>query len=268
MTKDLMLLVDVDGVVTDEHARVDRQLIAMLLKLAQAGAGLAFISGRSRRWLEAQLGDEVIGAASGSLRFQVSVAAEMGALRRGRTTGHQWEVPPEHAVPAALRARLLPLLKTHSLANLVEWDATKEATATFESIHRPDVPGHAEHARQALASLLPDCQRLAAEYRCRAAMSTYALDVLAPNLSKAVGTSFALEDIGGDPEHILVLGDSAGDVVMAETAHELLPSARVDFAWVGRGTPPLLPPGVGLITAPELHASGTKAVLTRLLEDV
>lgn len=55
LRSEVLLLVDVDGVVTDEHARVDRTVVRQLAQLIREGAGVAFIAGRSRTWLEAQL---------------------------------------------------------------------------------------------------------------------------------------------------------------------------------------------------------------------
>ena len=136
----LALLVDVDGVVTDEHARVDSGTIALLLQLADAGAALAFISGRSRRWLETNLMPVLLEHAPPALVDSLSFAAEMGAVRKGRKTGNTWQVSTEHAVPGELREELIPLLPRNHLEELIEWDGTKEATATFESIHRPDLP--------------------------------------------------------------------------------------------------------------------------------
>ncbi|MFN0146549.1 MAG: HAD hydrolase family protein [Dehalococcoidia bacterium] len=262
--RSLSLLIDVDGVVTDEHARVDATVVEQLLAFSTQGASLAFITGRSRTWLEANLESVIADYWSSQAPDAICFAAEMGALRRGRMTGGAWELSQEHAVAQALREALVLLIDELGVADLVEWDATKEATATFESLHRPDIAGHAARARDALERLFPECHRLASAYGCRAAMSTYALDVLAPKLSKAVGARFALEDAGRQPERVVVFGDSTGDVAMAATARELLPDAVVEFAWVGRASAPRLPPNIGLLTASEPHALGTAEVLRAL----
>ncbi len=262
----LALLVDVDGVVTDEHARVDSETISLLLQLATAGAALAFVSGRSRTWLETNLLPVLLEHAPPSLVDSLSFAAEMGAVRKGRSTAKTWQVSPEHAVPGELRQQLIPLIARHDLEELIEWDSTKEATATFESIHRPDLPGHAERARQALVSIVSECGRLAEQFGCRAALSTYALDVLAPTLSKRVGAEFALQDFGDIQglSRVLVFGDSAGDLAMAEYAQSSMTSAGVEFFWVGRGPAPSAQ-GFPVRASQEPHAPGTASMLRTLL---
>lgn len=255
------MLFDVDGVLTDEHARVDALLIRAIAALVGAGVGATFITGRSRRWLDEQLlpvlsaGGMVPG--SPSWRF----AAEMGALRLGRSTGFEWQVSAEHAVPTNLRTELKVLPEEHMLSDRIEWDASKEATATFESLHRPEVPGFAAAARAALVEIQPECEALASRYGCRAAMSTYALDVLAPHLSKRVGAEFALADMAelSALQRVIVFGDSAGDIRMAEVAREGT-SGTVEFVWVGRGAPPASQ-GVIVRQMPELHAEGTSLFL-------
>lgn len=263
-----VLMFDVDGVLTDEHARVDERLIAELRPLCDAGAQLAFITGRSRVWLEKQLWPALMGAGLASDSPSLRFAAEMGALRRGQTTGFRWQVSPEHAVPGVLREELRSLPSRRRLDELIEWDASKEATATFESLHRPDEPGFAARARDGLATLFEELQGLAAQFGCRAAMSTYALDVLAPKLTKRVGAEFALHDIGAlsVTERIFVFGDSVGDLAMAETARDLT-SAKVVFLWVGRGDAPSSNAiDVRPLSVP--HSEGTLLALQLLRQDV
>ncbi len=253
---------DVDGVLTDEHARVDPEVIGLIGEFVRRDAKVSFISGRSRTWMERNLLPALTDV--GVAHTTVCFAAEMGAIRRGASTGHEWQVSTAHAVTEALRQALLPLPARHGLEDLVEWDATKEATATFESIHHPDEPGHAARAREALAALMPDCTRLAERYRCRAALSTYALDVLAPTLSKRIGAAFALHEAGllRGGSRVVVFGDSAGDLAMAETARGKRADAR--FVWVGRGTPPAAD-GIPVTAAGVPHAPGTAAFLRSLL---
>jgi hypothetical protein len=258
-----LLLVDVDGVVTDEHARVDVDVVRRFVALFEAGVRAAFITGRSRAWLEQHLMPALRECGADLSSPSLVFAAEMGALRRGRRTGGAWRLSPEHAVGPELRSKLIPLVEREGLEGLVEWDATKEATATFESIHRPEMPGHAQRARDALASLLPHCSALAEPYGCRAAMSTYALDVLAASLSKRVGATFAFEELrAGTDELVVVLGDSAGDLIMANAAQEL-DAAQVEFHWFGRGPAPDAG-SLRVVPASVPHADGTRLILQQL----
>ena len=112
------LLVDVDGVVTDEHARVDRDATSLLIAAVRGGAALAFISGRSRVWLEANLIPVIQELPGDDVLDRITFAAEMGAVQRARgTTG--WTIRQEHAVPLELREALVPLIQNYGLAHLV-----------------------------------------------------------------------------------------------------------------------------------------------------
>ena len=139
----IALLFDVDGVLTDEHARVDVLVVRAILDLAVRDARVAFITGRSRAWLEDSLMPVMrsLGGEPYSPAFRF--AAEMGALRFGQSTGYTWRVSEEHAVPEAVRERLSLLPVVHNIEDLIEWDGSKAATATLESLHRPELPGHA-----------------------------------------------------------------------------------------------------------------------------
>lgn len=260
-----VLLFDVDGVLTDEHARVDFSVVGLILEAVQRGSEVAFITGRSRSWLEANLVSAIVALGGEPYSAAFRFAAEMGALRLGQSTGFVWGQSEEHSVPRALREALIPLPTQRKLDDLIEWDATKEATATFESLHRPGVPGHAARAREALAGLLPECEALAHNHGCRAALSTYALDVLAPSLSKRVGAEFAIGDIGDSSRHsaVFVFGDSPGDLVMAERARGMT-SGEVEFVWVGRGAAPLTTEFL-VVSSALPHAPGTGTVLRELL---
>lgn len=262
-----LLMFDVDGVVTDEHARVDAELIAELRRLCDAAAQLAFITGRSRRWLEHQLWPELQAAGFERDSMSMRFAAEMGALRRGRTSDFRWQVSSQYAVPDELRNRLRSLPERRGLSHLIEWDPTKEATSTFESLHRPEESGFAARARDALVEVFEEARALAEQFGCRAAMSTYALDILAPTLTKRVGAEFTLSDIenASSPERIYVFGDSPGDMAMAETARDLT-DARVRFVWVGKGNAPRSEV-IEVHQPPEPHARGTLRALRSLLHD-
>jgi len=262
----LLLLVDVDGVVTDEHARVSPEVVASLAHIASSGGRVAFITGRSRAWLDTRLTPRLAPLLDhGVLRERVLFAAEMGALRCAHSTGNEWKLSAELAVPDGLRDELRPMIDGPAYAGLVEWDGTKEATATFEAIHRPAVAGHAERARAALRRLAEEVTAVALAAGCRAALSTYALDVLVPDLTKAIGARFALDEFAHSSAkaQVLVFGDSPGDAVMATVACEW-GSDDVEFVWLGRGVPPALE-GIPIQVAVEPHAPGMADFLHHLV---
>ncbi|MEZ4494244.1 MAG: hypothetical protein R3C29_13140 [Dehalococcoidia bacterium] len=259
----LLLLFDVDGVVTDEHARVDTGTVERIIDFMVGGARVGFITGRSRTWLEAQL-VPLLEAIEEDTPEAV-LAAEMGAVR---FVEGEWLVSAEHAVVGPARSQLRSLADQPKYSAWLEWDSTKEATATFEALHDPATHGHAERARNALAELMEDVRPLATRHGYRAALSTYALDVLAPSLSKAVGAEFAIDALRapGEPRQTVVFGDSTGDLEMAVTARSML-KVPVTFVWLGQGAPPALPDasdGIALVTASEPHAPGTRGYLATL----
>ncbi|MCA9852242.1 MAG: hypothetical protein KC482_01355 [Dehalococcoidia bacterium] len=255
---ELLFLVDVDGVVTDEHARVDATVVRQLATFIGEGAGVAFVTGRSRSWLESQLVPLLAASRPTSIHAAV-LAAEMGAVR---LVEGEWHISEEHAVVEPARSELKLLANQTRYATLLEWDRTKEATATFEALHDPDVPGHAERAREALAALMDEVRPIATARGYRAALSTYALDVLTPSLSKAVGAQFAIDTLGGGDgfKRVLVFGDSVGDMEMARTAGARL-DVPVTFFWLGRGAPPGQTDGIEVRSAVEPHAPGTRQLL-------
>lgn len=265
--RETVFLFDVDGVLTDEHARVSESVLSSIISLNVSGSAVGFVTGRSRAWLEASLIPRLTALPGGSTVVEKApVACEMGAVRR-RPGAPDWEVEPRFAVPAALRESLRQLPKAPSFAQLVEWDASKEATATFESIHRPDLVGHAARARAALAELFVVVEPLASAVGCRVQLSTYALDVLTPGLDKSVGAAFVLDELTaeGSCAAAFVFGDSASDRLMAVTAVERGFDA-VEFCWVGSTAPPSIA-RVQTRKSELPHAEGTEALLRSIIGD-
>jgi len=262
-----VFLFDVDGVITDEHAQVSEPVLRSITALVANGSAVGFVTGRSRSWLEAKLLPGLAALPGGSMVVEKApLACEMGAVRR-RPGAPDWEVEPRFAVPTALRESLRHLPTAPSYIQLVEWDASKEATATFESIHRPDLVGHAAQARAALADLFAVVEPLAAAAGCHAQLSTYALDVLTPGLDKSVGAAFVLHELAAEVSSAaaFVFGDSASDRLMAVTAVEHGFEA-VEFCWVGSTAPPLIE-RVQTRQSELPHAAGTDILLSALLAE-
>ncbi len=265
--RETVFLFDVDGVLTDEHARVSESVLSSIISLNVSGSAVGFVTGRSRAWLEANLIPPLTALPGGSTVVEKApVACEMGAVLR-RPGAPDWEVEPRFAVPAALRGLLRHLPTAPSYVQLVEWDASKEATATFESIHRPDLVGHAAEARAALADLFAVVEPLAAAAGCRAQLSTYALDVLTPGLDKSVGAAFVLDELAAEVSSAaaFVFGDSTGDRLMADVAFTR-GFREVVFCWVGNGEPPSVSGG-STRRAEVPHAAGTEILLRALLAE-
>lgn len=92
------LLFDVDGVLTDEHAQLDHPLVRKIASISQTTT-VAFITGRSRIWLELHLIPSLL-LSLGEIQVPtIRLAAEMGALRSGESTDYSWQLASEHAVP-------------------------------------------------------------------------------------------------------------------------------------------------------------------------
>ena len=261
-----ILLLDVDGVLTDEFARVDAEVIRLLVDLITRGTRVALISGRSRVWIEERIVPSLLDAAtdpSAQTRLErIVIAAEMGAVCRVGVAGGEWQMDRRYRIRPELRSTLRRLCEAECFAPFLFWDGTKDVIATVEA--RADTVQR-ERAFQSLVDFEATAGAIAAPYGCRAARSTYTLDVLPLDLSKEVGARFALRQMlrKGEAPTVLVLGDSHGDILMATSAREA-GLERVRFVWLGEGPAPEAM-GVAVCSAPLPYAHGTRRVLSALI---
>lgn len=261
------LLVDVDGVLTDQDAHPDHVAIGLLADVVERGASAALVTGRSRTWLEQHVLPVIRSGLSGADHgVDLCCAAEYGAVRSASLSA-SWDRDERYAVPDDLRDALRRITTSFDGAPFVEWDASKECMATVEARHGPG--GDVEHrarTRAALDEYEREARLLAPPRGLDVQRATYAVDVAPPGLTKRVGAAWALDEFArleAQVAELWVLGDSSGDVEMVRAAQDRgMPS--VTFVWLGAGaaTPP---PGAAVIDPFQRFAAGTREVLTRLL---
>lgn len=254
------MLVDVDGVLTDQDARTDEEAIALLTELVGLGAPAALVTGRSRAWLELHILRHVQDAE------HLSCAAEYGAVHAERLSA-PWQVSGGFSVPPDLRAELRQRSLDADLAPFVEWDETKECMATVEARHGADGDAtHRERTQWALDRYLDRARRLATPRGLNVLRATYAVDVTARDLTKRVGAAWAIArftDRGADLSEIRVFGDSSGDLEMVDVARER-GAGRVAFVWLGAGPAPDQA-GADVISPGARFALGAREVFAQIL---
>lgn len=207
-----VLLLDVDGVVTDRYARVSAPVVRELLRLARSGVKIAFVTGRSEEWLKKNM-TGIVRQQTPSLLF----FCEFGSVIVGKPT----------------KARGMPkrYVKTaHGIAGLfpaMNYDHTKKTMISMEAdMTRPGAEEQLMAAKKMLGSMIKG------DGRFRVLRSTYAVDVLRMEVGKRGAVRFALREFGGkNGKRIVVIGDSAADLEMA------LPGCVFYFVGENEGLP-------------------------------
>jgi hydroxymethylpyrimidine pyrophosphatase-like HAD family hydrolase len=263
-----VFLFDVDGVLTDDAAIVDEVVVHQVLMQAAAGSTVALITGRSAQWLDRWIKPaifDIVRKIGSNWVSNVVWAGEMGSIRRRGLS--KWEIAWDFAVPSELRKELENRTQNRRYKPYLQWDKTKQVTATVEAIHSPGDAEHQSRTRSALAEWLAEAKPLATKEGFRVQLSTYAVDVLSASLSKRVGVEYALEPLAvrSGQFAIRVFGDSPGDVAMAEAAASL-GYENVTFYWLGSGPQPSLP-GKEPVVPPVPHAKGTRLILQTLTQN-
>jgi hypothetical protein len=177
------LVFDVDGILTDEFARVDLQVMRLMNKKLIGARLLGFVTGRAAPWF-----DSHIASHSGHLDSarRVPRAAETGPVL---WNGPKWRTGPAYVAPAELRATLKGLVDHPPYEGPIEWDGSEQATITAEAVHAR-TPGHAAATRWALracgerAGRLPPTQRFD-ELPCVVTVVDPRRDTLAQSLPPA-----------------------------------------------------------------------------------
>ncbi len=192
-----ILLLDVDGVVTDRYARVSTPVVRELLRLARSGVKIAFVTGRSEKWVRKNL----IGRFGKRNPRQVLFLCEFGSVVVGKRR-------PKRAMPA----RYVKAAKTIA-ANFpaLKYSNSKETMISMGAdMSSPGAETQLEAARRMLKSMVKG------DGRFRVLRSTYAVDLLRSNVSKRTAALRALREFGGRTgKQIVVIGDSEADLEMA-----------------------------------------------------
>lgn len=191
-----ILLLDVDGVVTDRYARVSAPVVRELLRLARSGVKMAFVTGRSDEWLKENMAG-VVRQQNPSLLF----FCEFGSVIVGKPTKTR-RMPKRYVKTAHGIARMFPA---------INYDHTKKTMISMEAdMARPDAEVQLMAAKKMLSSMIKG------DGRFRVLRSTYAVDVLRRDANKGRAARSALKIFGGKPgKRIIVIGDSAADLEMA-----------------------------------------------------
>ena len=249
------LVLDVDGVLTDRYARPDVAVLRELVAELSRGTAVGLVTGRSRSWLAANILDLLSGFVTDArVAARLALACEFGAIYGRGVLPDRWAVAGPcvpRALAEAVRGRL------GAFADLLEWDATKECIATLEARHAQTKRRGPDATAAALSGFGAAIEPLLATADCVTRTSTYTLDVLPAALSKRVGARRVIDLLREEAnlESAVVLGDSPGDVEIAEQA--LAEGLRdVVFVWLGEGDQPLPPPTVRLVRPQRPYSRG------------
>lgn len=254
---------DVDGVLTDELARPDQEVLRAIGRLHKKEEQVAFITGRSRKWLA----DNVFPALDASLDWSsLYCVAEHGAIKGKGPDINSWKLDRDFVIPEKVKKELYKISRKPEYEGLIEWDDTKESMGTVESVHgEPGDEEHLEKTRKALKDYVEEAKKVAEEHGKKVVISTYGVDVTPPDLSKKIGAKWVLNQVSDQNQNVYVFGDSKSDLVMAETAKQC-GIKEVHFFWVGDGNEPDNSPNIVLKSSAKKFASGTKEFLEELIE--
>jgi hydroxymethylpyrimidine pyrophosphatase-like HAD family hydrolase len=255
----------VDGVLTDELARPDQEVLRTIGKLHQQKEQLAFITGRSRKWLA----DHIFPALDTNLDWSsLYCVAEHGSIKGRGPNISSWELDQDYVISEEVKDKLYKISEKQQYQGLIEWDDTKEAMGTVESVHGdPGDEVHLEKTRKALKDYAEEAKKVAEEHNKKVVISTYGVDVTSKDLSKQIGAKWVLNQASNRDQPVYVFGDSKSDLIMAETAKQLGGANEVIFFWVGDGDIPESN-SFKITSASKKFAEGTKKLLEELLDKV
>lgn len=233
-----VLLLDVDGVVTDRYAKVSAPVVRELLRLSGLGVKIAFITGRSGKWVRDNILARIPKAAGKKMLF----LCEFGSVVLGRRL-------PKRAMPATY---IRSAKRIASLFSTLGYDGTKKTMISMEgSLRSPKGQSELAAAERLLRLMVRG------DGNFRVLRSTYAVDVLRKNVGKRGAARFALREFGGTTrgKRVVVIGDSAADLEMARPG--------CDFYFVGEERPK---PTVGknFTVTRKKFSGGARLVLEKL----
>ncbi|EDL65428.1 HAD-IIB family hydrolase [Bacillus sp. SG-1] len=253
---------DVDGVLTDEHAQPSEKVLHIIEKLYQQNEQLAFITGRSRKWLAENIFSSLDKEEDWSRLYCV---AEHGAIKGKGHDISNWQLDEDFIIQDEIKDKLQRISKKPDYKGLIEWDETKESMGTVEAVHgEPGDEEHLKKTRQALKVYAEEAKKVAEMHNKKVVVSTYGVDVVPPDLSKKIGAQWILEQHSVSEETVYVFGDSQGDFIMAETARQY-GAKDITFFWVGDGdSPEKKDDTITIKSASENFAAGTEIILKKL----
>lgn len=237
----LLLLLDVDGVVTDRYARVSLPVMKEISRLSRSnGVKIAFITGRSERWVK----DNILEKIPKTARKGILFLCEFGSVIVGRKQ-NPVSMPAKYVRKSKRIAKMFPTLK---------YDSTKKTMISVEGSL------WAEGGEEQLAKsekLLREMVK--GDGGFRVLRSTYAVDVLDGRVGKGRAARFALGKFGSRMRRgmrVVVLGDSRADLDMA------VPGCI--FYYVGPGKPKG-GKGFRMIVTRRKFSEGALSVLKRMV---
>ncbi|WP_347548758.1 HAD-IIB family hydrolase [Pseudalkalibacillus hwajinpoensis] len=250
---------DVDGVLTDENARPDKDAVALIEILAKEGHVLSFVTGRSRGWL----GDYLFPLFDDNIDWSsLYCVSEHGAIKGRGTDVSSWNFDDHYDISEEVKKKLYEVSQNEKYEDLIQWDNTKEAMGTVEAVHgEPGNKEHLENTRKALREYAEEVESIANDSNNKTVVSTYGVDVIHPDLSKKIGAEWIIDEIKS-AEEVFVFGDSGGDMVMATTARDKGLS-NITFHWVGEGDSPE-EDGIKTISSSNSYSEGTIELLKKL----
>ncbi|MBN3036935.1 MAG: HAD-IIB family hydrolase [Candidatus Diapherotrites archaeon] len=240
-----LFVFDVDGVLTDEYARVDEDLVKAVDSLSLKHA-VALVTGRSWQWLEKHVLPFI--SDGSSMHF----FCENGNVLVKKSGGKY-------------RARILDALPRLASAEVkrrvsglkgVFFDDSKRTMVSVEAVHELAVkdPELVSGDLDAAGEILREVgERFSLEY----VPTTYARDLVHPGVNKKSAMKCVLRALGW-PTHAFVFGDSPADALMSEALLE--ESVPHEFFYVGEK-----PVSASAVRSHEKYAAGTKELLRRFI---
>ncbi|WP_270180136.1 HAD-IIB family hydrolase [Alkalihalobacillus sp. CinArs1] len=251
---------DVDGVLTDENAKPDKEAVKLVEDLAKEGNIVSFVTGRSRGWLSDNLFPLLSNDVDWSTLYCV---AEHGAIKGRGTDISSWSLDTTYVIDDEVKELLYDVSKHSEFQGLIEWDDTKESMGTVEAVHgEPGDREHLRNTRKALQDYASKIESISKDSGNKTVVSTYGVDVIHPDLSKKIGAEWIISEVK-HKEHnkVLVFGDSTGDMVMAVTAREQK-YEDITFHWVGEGNAPE-EDRISTVSSSASFSKGTKELLKK-----
>jgi len=234
MSKIDCFLVDIDGPVTGAFADVKKVAVRPLIKKANEGHKVFFVSGRSIDWIEKNLLPVINSFAPKfpNALNNIKFVGEHGLVTARIFKGKIIEkINRKISVPKKLGKRIKNLI---DLIPGVFFDSTKQTIVTIESEHeiKKRNPALVEKGLQKAERIM---REIASESRgFYAVRSFHSIDFLPVRVSKAFAAGQALKILGAQKKnvrHYFLFGDSPSDLRMIEPLRKR--KLNYEFYFVG-----------------------------------